>query len=67
MLASTHSAWAPWTIVHTDHKKRARLAVLSHILHTLAPPHLRDQAPACDAEVLYDFSEEAVTKGKLAP
>lgn len=67
MLPRTHSAWAPWTIVHTDHKKRARLAVLSHILHTLAPAHIRQDVPACDPDVIYEFSEDAFTKGRLAP
>jgi polyphosphate kinase 2 len=32
MLAATDTAWAPWHIVHSDDKKRARLNVISHLL-----------------------------------
>jgi polyphosphate kinase len=32
MFLATDTAWAPWYVVHSDNKKRARLNVLSHIL-----------------------------------
>jgi polyphosphate kinase len=32
MFAATDTAWAPWYVVHSDDKRRARLNVLSHIL-----------------------------------
>ncbi len=32
MLAATDTAWAPWHLVHSDDKKRARLNVISHLL-----------------------------------
>ena len=32
MFASTDTAWAPWWVVHSDDKKRARLNVISHLL-----------------------------------
>jgi polyphosphate kinase 2 (PPK2 family) len=32
MLAATDTAWAPWYIVPSDDKKRARLNVISHLL-----------------------------------
>jgi polyphosphate kinase 2 len=32
MFAATDTAWAPWYVVHSDNKRRARLNVLSHIL-----------------------------------
>ncbi|MGR3615792.1 MAG: polyphosphate kinase 2 [Paracoccaceae bacterium] len=34
-LTRTHSDEAPWTIVRSDDKKRARLAAIRHVLHTL--------------------------------
>src|SRR5262249_36927797 len=37
MLKRTSTAHAPWTIVRSDHKKRARLAIISHLVKTLAP------------------------------
>jgi polyphosphate kinase 2 len=65
MLERTHTAFAPWTIVHTDQKKRARLAVLRHILHTLAPPKICKDIGAPDPDVLYTFEEAALTDGRL--
>jgi polyphosphate kinase 2 len=32
MFAATDTAWAPWFVVRSDNKRRARLNVLSHIL-----------------------------------
>ena len=32
MFAATDSEWAPWHLVHSDDKKRARLNVISHLL-----------------------------------
>ncbi len=65
MLTRTHSAIAPWVCVHTDHKKRARLATIQHILHTLAPAHIRQDVPAPDPGVLYVFDEDALEDGRL--
>ncbi|MBV8594463.1 MAG: polyphosphate kinase 2, partial [Caulobacteraceae bacterium] len=36
MLERTHTALTPWVCVRADHKKRARLAVIRHLIHTLA-------------------------------
>jgi hypothetical protein len=32
MFAATDTAWAPWYVVRSDDKKRARLNVISHLL-----------------------------------
>ena len=32
MFAATDTAWAPWWVVNSDDKKRARLNVISHLL-----------------------------------
>jgi polyphosphate kinase 2 (PPK2 family) len=44
MFAATDTAWAPWYVVHTDDKKRARLNIISHLLSRVPyePPHHRD-------------------------
>jgi polyphosphate kinase 2 len=65
MLRRTHSALAPWTCVHTDKKKKARLAVLRHILHTLAPAQIREGVDAPDSDVLFDFDATALSDGRL--
>jgi polyphosphate kinase 2 len=42
MIEATHSQWAPWHLVLSDDKKRARLNVISHLLSVVpyepAPP-----------------------------
>ena len=65
MLLATHTAFAPWTIVHTDKKKQARLAVISHLLHTLAPPKINQTVDAPDPKVLFPFEAEAIHDGRL--
>jgi polyphosphate kinase 2 len=32
MFAATDTAWAPWYVVHSDDKRRARLNIISHLL-----------------------------------
>jgi polyphosphate kinase 2 (PPK2 family) len=32
MFLATDTSWAPWYVVHSDNKRRARLNVLTHIL-----------------------------------
>jgi polyphosphate kinase 2 len=32
MFQATDSSWAPWYVVHSDDKKRARLNIISHLL-----------------------------------
>ena len=32
MLLATDTSWAPWYVVHSDNKRRARLNALTHIL-----------------------------------
>ena len=40
MLARTHSDQCPWTCVHTDHKKQARLNIMRHLVRAIAPPDI---------------------------
>ena len=40
MFAATDTAWAPWWVVSSDDKKRARLNVISHLLDTIPYVHL---------------------------
>jgi polyphosphate kinase 2 len=41
MFLATDSAWAPWYVVHSDNKRRARLNVLTHILSKIPYQELR--------------------------
>ncbi len=66
MLCRTHTAIAPWTCVATDHKKAARLNVMRHLLHTLAPAEATAKVEAPDPKVLFAFDEAAIADGRLA-
>ena len=65
MLLRTHSADAPWTCVHTDKKTHARLAVIQHLLHHLAPSEIHEKVPTPDPKVLFNFEAEALEDGRL--
>ncbi len=65
MLLRTSTALAPWFCVHTDRKKAARLNVIRHLLHTLAPHEIAHSVPPPDPEVLYRFEESSLTDGRL--
>ena len=65
MLVRTDSDFAPWTCVHTDHKKEARLSVIRHMLHAIAPEEIREGIARPDPKVLYRFEPAALSDGRL--
>ena len=65
MLTKTSTDQAPWFCVHTDHKKEARLNIIRHLLHSVAPDHIRDAVPPPDPRVLFRFQVSALTDGRL--
>jgi polyphosphate kinase 2 len=65
MLLRTSTAMAPWWCVHTDHKKAARLNIIRHLLHALAPHEVAHHVEPPDPDVLYRFDESALTDGRL--
>jgi len=65
MLQRTSTALAPWICVRADRKKKARLAILSHLAHVLAPPAIAVQAPPPDPDILFPFETAALTDGRL--
>ena len=67
MLLRTHTPDAPWTCVHTDNKHKARLNVMRHMLHTLAPAEIRKDVAAPEQDVLFAFTAEALNDGRLEP
>ena len=49
MFLATDTAWAPWYVVPSDNKRRARLNTLSHILSRIPHeglPHPKVKLPA---------------------
>jgi len=61
MLERTHLDYAPWTVVATDDKKKARLNIIRHVLHRLAHPGLECQKP--DPDIVFAADK---LKGRLA-
>ena len=48
MFLATDTSWAPWYVVHSDNKRRARLNILSHILSKIPyedPKHSKVELP----------------------
>jgi polyphosphate kinase len=46
MLAATDAEWAPWYVVRSDDKKRARLNVISHLLSLIPYEDLKREKPS---------------------
>jgi polyphosphate kinase 2 len=67
MLRRTHIAEAPWTIVHTDKKPKARINIMRHLLKQLAPPSIAEGVDPPDPDVVFTFEPSAVTDGRLEP
>ncbi|WP_248126171.1 polyphosphate kinase 2 [Micrococcus lacusdianchii] len=66
MFFYTHTADAPWTVVKSNDKKRARLEAMRHVLHTLPYPnkderlvHTPDPRICAPADVLSEVDESA--------
>jgi polyphosphate kinase len=45
MFLATDTAWAPWHVVHSDDKRRARLNVIAHILSQITYQELPRRKP----------------------
>ena len=43
MLSSTHTELAPWTIIKSDDKKKARINAIKHILNFVDYPNKIDK------------------------
>ncbi|MEH3104676.1 MAG: polyphosphate kinase 2 [Sphingomonas phyllosphaerae] len=66
MLVRTHIPLAPWYCVYADHKKAARIAILRHLVHQIAPAQVARQVPVADPDVLFAFERAALEDGRLA-
>ena len=66
MLRRTQSTHAPWTCVRSDKKKQARLAIIRHLVKTLAPDKIADEVDAPDPDILFPFELSALTDGRLS-
>ena len=67
MLTATSTDVAPWWCVRANHKKPARLNIMRHLLHQIAPDDIAHRVDKPDPEVLFRFEPEALSDGRLAP
>jgi polyphosphate kinase len=65
MLIRTSTPEAPWICVRADHKKAARLNIIRHLVHALAPKKIAKTLPAPDPDVLFEFDASALSDGRL--
>ena len=52
--------------MRADHKKPARLAIIRHLLHTLAAKPDRKGVEAADPTVLFPYEPSCLSDGRLA-
>lgn len=65
MLTRTHNAAAPWRCVVTDKKKVARLNIMRHVIHAIAPASIAKSVAKPDPAVLFPFEIAAISDGRL--
>ncbi len=65
MLSATHTKAAPWTIVKSDNKKKARINCIKHILSFVDyPDKIKDKAIEVDPDIIVYGRDEAITMEK---
>jgi len=67
MLRRTSTPSAPWICVRSDHKKRARLNMIRHLVAALAAANVAAELPDPDPDVLFPFEMTALKDGRLEP
>ncbi|MGB5966530.1 MAG: polyphosphate kinase 2 [Sulfurimonadaceae bacterium] len=66
MLSATHTEAAPWTIVKSDNKKRARINAIKHILNFVDYPNKIDSKEiVVDKDIIVYGRDEAIAMEKM--
>ncbi len=66
MLSSTHTETAPWTIIKSDNKKKARINAMKHILNFVDYPNKIDSNEIkVDKDVIVYGRDEAIKMEKM--
>jgi polyphosphate kinase 2 (PPK2 family) len=66
MLSATHTEDAPWTIIKSDDKKKARLNCIKHILNFVEYPDKIDSKEiVVDKEIIVYGRDEAISMEKM--
>lgn len=66
MLSATHTDTAPWTIVKSDNKKKARINAIKHILNFMDYPNKIDASEIIvDDDIIIYGRDEAIAMEKM--
>lgn len=66
MLSATHTDAAPWTIVKSDNKKRARINCIKHILSFVKYPNqISKKEVVTDKDIIVYGRDEAISMEKM--
>ena len=66
MLSATHTERAPWTIVKSDNKKKARINCMEHILNFVDYPNkISKKEIAVDKDIIVYGRDEAISMEKM--
>lgn len=66
MLKQTHTTHAPWFVVHTDDKRKARINLIKHLLHTLHYGNKDMTLLNADSKVVFPFDVSRLKRGGIA-
>ncbi|PIW24234.1 MAG: polyphosphate kinase 2, partial [Sulfurimonas sp. CG_4_9_14_0_8_um_filter_36_384] len=65
MLSSTHTIVAPWTVIKSDDKKKARINCIKHILNYVDyPDKIKDNEIVVDKDIVIFGRDEAIAMEK---
>jgi len=65
MLSATHTEEAPWTIVKSDNKKKARINAIKHILNFVEyPDKIKNKDIKVDKDIIVYGRDEAISMEK---
>jgi polyphosphate kinase 2 len=66
MLLRTHSAHAPWRLVHSDDKRQARLNLMRDLLSRIDYPGRSRELCPPDPEIAFEFTLDCIGSKRLA-
>jgi len=67
MFERTSFEFAPWYVVHSDSKKRARINAMRHFLSRVTYPGKKEEVLGFDPETVFEFRPECFERGVIAP
>ncbi len=64
MFFYTDTAHAPWSIIKSSDKKRARIACMTHFLHSLDYPNKNTQVVKAPDPLIAGHSQHAISRSR---